>query len=115
MVVLYGIANCDIVRKTRAWLEERGIAYTFHDWRIQGVNPVLLRDWVSEFGWETLLNRKSLTWRQLPDETRTAMNEAIALAVMEEQPTIIKRPWLETDSRRVVGFAPDTYRQLFQH
>ena len=115
MVTLYGIHNCDTVKKTRAWLEERGIAYTFHDWRKDGLNPVWLRSWLDEFGWETLVNRKSTTWRNLPEQTRDNMDEAIALAVMEDQPTLIKRPLLEMSTRRVVGFSPDAYRQLFQH
>lgn len=115
MVTLYGIHNCDTVKKARAWLEERGIAYTFHDFRKDGLNPIWLREWVAEFGWETLVNRKGITWRNLPEETRAQMDEAIALAVMEENPAIIKRPLLDTGSRHVVGFQLETYRQLFQH
>ncbi len=115
MVILYGIHNCDTVKKARAWLEERSITYTFHDFRKDGLNPIMLRNWVAEFGWQTLLNRKSTTWRNLPEETRLNMDEATAIAVMEDQPTIIKRPLLDLGSRHVVGFAPDTYRQLFQN
>ncbi|MFN3785249.1 MAG: ArsC family reductase [Thiothrix sp.] len=115
MTILYGISHCDTVKKARAWLEERGIPYTFHDFRKDGLNPVWLRAWTAEFGWETLVNRKGTTWRNLPEETRAAMDEATALAVMEAQPTIIKRPLLDLGTRRVVGFAPDTYRELFQN
>lgn len=115
MVILYGIHNCDTVKKARAWLEERAIPYTFHDFRKNGLNPVMLRTWVDEFGWETLINRKGTTWRKLPEETRQNMDEATALAVIEDQPSIIKRPLLDMGSRHVVGFAPDTYRQLFQN
>ncbi|QQZ30715.1 ArsC family reductase [Thiothrix subterranea] len=115
MTIMYGIPNCDTVKKARAWLGERGIEYTFHDFRKDGVNPVWLRAWVAEFGWETLVNRKGTTWRKLPEETRENMDEAIALVVMEELPSIIKRPLLDTGTRHVVGFSPDTYRELFQN
>lgn len=115
MTILYGISNCDTVKKARAWLEERGIPYTFHDFRKDGLNPVWLREWTAEFGWETLVNRKGTTWRNLPEETRAHMDEATALAVMEAQPAVIKRPLLDLGTRHVVGFAPDTYRELFQN
>ena len=115
MVTLYGIHNCDTVKKARAWLEERSIPYTFHDFRKDGLNHIMLRAWVDEFGWEILLNRKGITWRNLPETTRLNMNEATALAVMEDQPAIIKRPLLDMGTRHVVGFSPETYRQLFQN
>ena len=115
MVMLYGIANCSKVKQARLWLSERGIDYQFHDFRQQGVNPVQLRAWVDEFGWETLVNRKGSTWRKLPEETRQAMNETLALAVMEDQPSLIKRPIVDKGTQRLVGFDADSYRQLFQH
>ena len=74
-----------------------------------------LRAWLDEFGWETLVNRKGTTWRKLPEETRQAMDATLALAVMEDQSSLIKRPILDNGQRRLVGFDPDSYRQLFQH
>lgn len=115
MVILYGISNCDTVRKARQWLDERAIAYEFHDWRKDGLNPVQLRAWVDELGWENLINRRGTTWRNLPEATRENMNEALALAVMEDQPSIIKRPLLELGSRRLLGFDAEQWKTLFQN
>jgi len=114
-MVLYGIANCDTVRKARQWLDEHGVAYTFHDYKKQGVNPVLLREWCTELGWEALVNRKGTTWRKLPEVTREAMDEPLALAVMEDQPSLIKRPILDTGVLRVIGFDVERYQRLFLH
>lgn len=115
MILLYGISNCDTIRKARKWLTERDIEYTFHDFRKDGLNPVQLRAWVDELGWEALINKRGTTWRKLPEQTRDNMDETLALAVMEDQPAIIKRPVLYTGSQVVVGFSEDTYRQIFQH
>jgi Spx/MgsR family transcriptional regulator len=115
MIILYGISNCDTVRKARNWLKERGIEHTFHDFRKDGLNPVQLRAWVAELGWETLVNKRGTTWRKLPEQTRTHMDETLALAVMEDQPAIIKRPLLATGEQLIVGFSADQYRQIFQN
>lgn len=115
MIILYGISNCDTVRKARKWLKEREIEHEFHDFRKDGLNPVQLRTWVAELGWETLVNKRGTTWRNLPETTRNNMDETLALAVMEDQPAIIKRPVLETAGEVIVGFSADRYRQLFQH
>ena len=103
------------MRKTRQWLNERDIEYTFHDFRKDGLNPVQLRAWVAALGWETLLNKRGTTWRKLPQETRDNMDKTLALAVMEEQPAIIKRPVLEHSRGTLIGFSSDHYQQLFQN
>ena len=115
MNILYGISNCDTVRQARQWLDEREIPYEFHDVRQQGVNPVQLRAWVADVGWETLVNKRGKTWRQLPEQARENMNESLALVVIEEKPTLLKRPVLETAKQLVVGFDSDNYRKIFQH
>lgn len=115
MIKLYGIANCDTMKKARQWLTDHGVEYEFHDYKKQGVNPVLLREWVAELGWEALVNRKGTTWRKLPESTRDTMDEALALAVMEDQPSLIKRPILDTGKERVLGFDVERYQSLFLH
>lgn len=115
MMIVYGLSNCDTVRKARAWLDERAIDYEFHDFRKDGLNPVQLRAWVDELGWESLINRRGTTWRQLPEATRDNMNETLALAVMEDQPSIIKRPLLDLGSRRILGFDAEQWKNLFQN
>lgn len=110
MKVMYGINNCDTIKKARQWLENNDIHYEFIDFRKQGVNPVQLRSWVTKVGWEKLLNKRSTTWRNLPDETKQNIDETIATLVMEENPTIIKRPVLETANGLVVGFSEIDYQ-----
>lgn len=113
MIIMYGIKNCDTIKKAKKWLDAHNIDYSFHDFREDGLNPVQLRSWIAEVGWQTLLNKRSATWRQLPDETKTHIDETIATAVMEDQPTIIKRPVLETDSGIIVGFSDKIYSEKF--
>lgn len=111
-MILYGIKSCDTIKKARKWLDQHEINYDFHDFRENGLNPVQLREWVSELGWEALVNKRSTTWRNLPDETKESMDEMLALAVMEDQPTLIKRPVLVTTSKTLVGFSEKTYQSL---
>ena len=113
MIILYGIKNCDTIKKARKYLESHDIDYTFHDFRTDGVNEIQLRAWVKELGWEKLLNKRSTTWRNLPDETKQNMDEILALVVMEDQPTIIKRPVLEMADGVMVGFSEKQYDEAF--
>lgn len=111
---LYGIPNCDTVKKARSWLAERGIEMPFHDFKKAGVSEALLQGWVQQAGWEKLLNRQGTTWRKLPDDVKQKTdNPAAALALMLATPSIIKRPVLELEGRVYVGFDADTYAQLF--
>jgi arsenate reductase len=113
MTTLYGIPNCDTVRKARHWLEAHGVEYTFHDFRRDGLTRKQLQDWERRLGWESLLNRRGTTWRRLPAPVRDSVNRTAALQLMLEQPAIIRRPVLEHDSRLRVGFRADEYRDLF--
>lgn len=111
--MLYGITQCDSVKKARRWLENNNIDYEFYDFRKQGVNPVQLRAWVNNLGYEALVNKRSTTWRNLPDETKQNWDETLALYLMEEQPTLIKRPILETSTRTLLGFSDEQYQATF--
>jgi arsenate reductase len=114
MTKLYGIPNCDSVRKARQWLDAQGIAYVFHDFRKDGLDSKQLAVWVKQAGWETLLNRKGTTWRQLPTAQRDAIDARLAQSLMLAQPTLIKRPVLETGKHLEVGFDADRYQTLFK-
>jgi arsenate reductase len=113
VITLYGIASCDSVRRARRWLEARGIAYRFHDLRADGLDPGLVRAWAGELGWRALLNRQSSTWRQLPAAARDGLDEDRAVSLMETHPLLIKRPLLDRDGRRYVGYSEALYASLF--
>ncbi len=114
MIRLYGIPNCDTMKKARAWLAEHGIDYQFHDFKKEGIDEATLRDWIGQVGWETLLNRRGMMWRKLPQEIRDSMDEQKAIEVMLETPSIIKRPVLVLDDGSIhVGFKPEQYEALF--
>ncbi len=115
MTTLYGIKNCDTVKKARQWLEAKNIDYQFHDVRIDGLDQTQLKAWVKELGWETLVNKRSTTWKQLDSDLRDNMDEASAISSMLAQPTLIKRPVLDTGKERAVGFKEEAYRALFKH
>lgn len=107
MITLHGIPNCDTVKKARVWLDQRGVAYAFHDYKKQGVDAAALRGWVGAHGWETVLNRKGTTFRALPEADRVGLDADKAVALMRAQPSMIKRPVLALeDGRTLVGFDP---------
>ena len=101
---LYGIPNCDTVKKARVWLDGQGIAFTFHDYKKEGADPEKLRQWVDAKGWELILNRAGTTFKKLPDAAKADMNADKAIALMVEQPSMIKRPVVEYPGRLLVGF-----------
>jgi Spx/MgsR family transcriptional regulator len=112
-VALYGIKNCDTMKKARAWLDAEGVAYAFHDYKIEGVAPARLAGWAEEAGWEVLLNRAGTTFRALPDASKANLTERKALALMLVQPSLIKRPVLEGAGPLLVGFKPEIYAAAF--
>ena len=114
MTTMYGIKNCDTIRKARKWLEENGVDYQFHDYKKDGLDEALLKQWVAELGWESLVNKRGTTWRKLPDDVRDSMTESSAISVMLENTSIIKRPLLDTGSARTLGFSADNYTELFK-
>ena len=108
-ITLYGIRNCDTVKKARAWLEGHGVVYDFHDYKTAGIDRRQLQNWCRELGWESVLNRAGTTFRKLPEMDRQGLDEAGAVALMLAQPSMIKRPMLDLGDRRLVGFKPDSY------
>lgn len=113
MTTLYGIPNCDTMKKARAWLDAQGITYHFHDYKKAGLDEALLRTWVAELGWEHLINKRGMMWRKLDPAVRDGLDEERAIAVMLETPSIIRRPLLETGNRRHLGFSEADYREIF--
>lgn len=109
---LYGIPNCDTMKKARAWLAEHGVDYEFHDYKKLGVDEKMLRAWVKELGWQPLLNTRGMMWRKVPQDVKDNIDEASAIALMLETPSIIKRPVLDTGKQRHVGFKPEQYAQI---
>ena len=108
-LALYGIKNCDTMKKARAWLDTHGVPYDFHDYKVAGVERARLERWSARVGWETLLNRRGATFRKLPDARKAALGEREAIALMLEQPSTIKRPVLELDGALLVGFSAEAY------
>jgi arsenate reductase len=110
MTTIYGIKNCDTMKKARAWLDARKVAYTFHDYKTSGIDKAKLEGWAKKVGWETLLNRAGTTFRKLRDADKEGLTEKKAVALMLEQPSMIKRPVLELGGGKLlVGFKPAEY------
>jgi arsenate reductase (glutaredoxin) len=109
MVTIYGIKNCDTMKKARAWLDAHKIAHDFHDYKVLGIDRATLEGWAGMVGWDLLLNRAGTTFRKLPDADRQGMTEKKAFALMLAQPSIIKRPVLRVGDAVIVGFKPETY------
>ena len=110
-VTIYGIKNCDTMKKARAWLAEHGVAAEFHDYKVAGVDAARLAGWIDAVGWEKVLNRAGTTFRKLPDADKADLDAAKASALMLAQPSMIKRPVIEHPGGLLVGFAPDRYAQ----
>ena len=110
-ITIYGIKNCDTMKKARAWLDTRDIAYDFHDYKASGIEKDKLAAWSGEVGWETLLNRAGTTFKKLPDADKEGLTEKKALALMLAQPSTIKRPVLEAGNKLLVGFKPEIYEK----
>lgn len=114
-VTLYGIPNCDTVKKARTWLTENGISYNFHDFKKAGIDRKLIHGWLQHLEWETLVNRKGTTWRALSDERKASVTDPeTATELMLESPSVIKRPVLVTAERSHVGFSAELYQQIFK-
>ena len=110
IVTIYGIKNCDTMKKARAWLDQHGVAYDFHDYKTAGIERERLERWSTKVGWETLLNRAGTTFRKLPDKDRDGVTEKKAITLMLAQPSMIKRPVLELGGGKLlIGFKPADY------
>ena len=115
MITLYGIKNCDTMKKARAWLDANGIAYVFHDYKASGIDRTRLEQWCKELGWETVLNRSGTTFRALPEASKADLDAAKAITLMLAQPAMIKRPVLDLGKRRIVGFKPEIYQSALSN
>ncbi|MDR9468938.1 ArsC family reductase [Marinospirillum sp.] len=111
MLTLYGIPNCNTMKKARTWLDENQLDYSFHDYKKAGIAPATLESWVEQLGWEPLVNRRGTTWRKLPEEQREAIDRELALQLMQDNPSLIKRPVLDTGTQLLVGFDAEQWEQ----
>lgn len=114
MTTLYGIKNCDTVKKARDWLDKNKVSYRFHDFRVDGLTEEQTKSWISEIGLETLVNKRSTTWKELDDATKENFNAVTAVKIITENPTLIKRPLLDTGKQKEVGFKNTDYENIFK-
>jgi len=113
-VTVYGISNCDTIKKARNWLDKEGIEFSFHDYRKHGLEASQLESWVDSLGWENLLNRRGTTWRKLPEDVKDSIDRDSAIAIMLENPSIIKRPLLIKRKEMFLGFSDSDYQEIFK-
>lgn len=114
-LTLYGIKNCDTMKKARKWLDEQGKTYVFHDYKASGIDHAHLEQWCNEHGWDKVLNRAGTTFRKLDDATKADLDQAKAIALMLAQTSMIKRPVLDLGERTLLGFKPEHYADAFAH
>lgn len=115
IVTVYGIKNCDTVKKALRWLESKKIDYTFHDYKSKGIGADKLKDWINQVGWESLVNKKGLTWKQLPADVQNTITKPVAaIKLMQEKTSVIKRPLIESEGKVLtLGFDENSYKSLF--
>lgn len=111
MTTLFGIKNCDTIKKARKWLQEHGVEYKFHDYRVDGLDPQWLQEVIQTQGWEKVLNKRGTTYRQLPEEQKVNLSESTATAILQQYPAMIKRPILQKEQTLLVGFDPESYQE----
>ena len=114
MLKLFGIPNCDTVKKSKKWLDNRNIKYEFHDYKQQGITKKLLSEWCKQLEWETLLNKRSRTWKELSEKDRTNITKSKAISLMQQHPTLIKRPIAQRGNTIAVGFDEKTFKANFK-
>lgn len=113
-LTLYGIKNCDTVKKARTWLKDNGHEYSFYNYKKDGLDEAAFKQAVAEHGWEAVINKRGTTWRQLSEDIQNAMNEDTALEIARENPSIVKRPILSKDGKTHISFKPDQYEEIFK-
>jgi Spx/MgsR family transcriptional regulator len=111
-ITIYGIKNCDTMKKARAWLDARKAGYAFHDYKSAGIERAQLEQWAKQVGWEVLLNKAGTTFKKLPDAKKAGLDEKKAIALMLDQPSMIKRPVLDIGGKLTVGFTPEVYEKV---
>lgn len=111
---IYGIKNCDTMKKSFSWLDNHGITYQFHDYKTIGIDEKTLRKWIKKVSWEKLINRRGMTWRKLNEKQKSQLTEEKAISLMISQPTLIKRPLIDTGKVILLGFDAKEYEQTFQ-